>query len=125
MLAEAAWAAAKTPGPLRAFFLRVRGRRGRQIAAVATARKQSKIGLGIFCTSMLSDTPKKFGLGYAPPADYETMTDLVMEYVAEKGDTRPKVADTVTNDCIGDVRMSDAEWSKAAASLAEYAGYLR
>ncbi len=39
MLVEAAWAAAKAPGPLRAFFLRVRARRGQQIAAVATARK--------------------------------------------------------------------------------------
>jgi transposase len=39
MLVEAAWAAAKAPGPLRAFFLRVCQRRGQQIAAVATARK--------------------------------------------------------------------------------------
>jgi transposase len=39
MLVEAAGVAAKTPGPLRAFFLRIRGRRGEQIAAVATARK--------------------------------------------------------------------------------------
>jgi transposase len=39
MLVEAAWAAAKAPGPLHAFFLRVRARRGHQIAAVATARK--------------------------------------------------------------------------------------
>jgi hypothetical protein len=39
MLVEAAWAASKAPGPLRAFYQRVRGRRGMQIAAVATARK--------------------------------------------------------------------------------------
>lgn len=39
MLVEAAWAAAKAPGPLRAFFIRVRARRGHQIAAVAVARK--------------------------------------------------------------------------------------
>jgi transposase len=39
MLVEAAWAAAKTPGPLRAFYERVRARRGMQIAVVATARK--------------------------------------------------------------------------------------
>ena len=39
MLVEAAWAAARTPGPLRAFFLRVRARRGQHVAAVATARK--------------------------------------------------------------------------------------
>jgi hypothetical protein len=39
MLVEAAWAAAVTPGPLRAFYLRVQGRKGKQVAAVATARK--------------------------------------------------------------------------------------
>jgi transposase len=39
MLVEAAWAAAKAPGPLRAFFLRIRAKRGHQIAAVAVARK--------------------------------------------------------------------------------------
>ena len=39
MLVEAAWAAARTPGPLRAFFLRIRARRGQHVAAVATARK--------------------------------------------------------------------------------------
>ena len=39
MLVEAAWAAAKTAGPLRAFFPRERAKRGAQVAAVATARR--------------------------------------------------------------------------------------
>jgi transposase len=39
LLVEAAWAAAATPGPLHAFFVRIKVRRGQQIAAVATARK--------------------------------------------------------------------------------------
>ncbi|WP_201832660.1 IS110 family transposase [Microvirga zambiensis] len=39
MLVEAAWAAARAPGPLQAFFLRVSSRRGQHVAAVATARK--------------------------------------------------------------------------------------
>jgi transposase len=39
MLGEAAWKVTLTPGPLRAFFERVRTRRGVQIAATATARK--------------------------------------------------------------------------------------
>jgi transposase len=39
LLVEAAWAASKAPGPLRAFYQRVRARRGMQIAVVATARK--------------------------------------------------------------------------------------
>jgi transposase len=39
MLVEAAWAAARAPGPLRGFFLRVQTKRGQHVAAVATARK--------------------------------------------------------------------------------------
>jgi hypothetical protein len=39
MLCEAAWIVVRTPGPLRAFYERVRARRGTQIALVATARK--------------------------------------------------------------------------------------
>jgi transposase len=39
MLGEAAWRVALTAGPLRAFFERVRARRGPQVAATATARK--------------------------------------------------------------------------------------
>ena len=38
-LVEAAWAAAKAPGPLRVFAERTAARRGRHIAAVAVARK--------------------------------------------------------------------------------------
>ena len=39
MLGEAAWRVILTAGPLRAFFERVRARRGPQVAATATARK--------------------------------------------------------------------------------------
>ncbi len=49
MLVEAAWAAAKAPGPFHAFFLRVRARRGHQIAAVAVARK-----LVVLCWHLLT-----------------------------------------------------------------------
>ena len=49
MLVEAAWAAAKAPGPLHAFFVRIRARRGHQIAAVAVARK-----LTVLCWHLLA-----------------------------------------------------------------------
>jgi len=39
MLVEAAWSAQSAPGPLRAFFARVRAKRGAPAAIVATARK--------------------------------------------------------------------------------------
>jgi transposase len=43
MLVEAAWAATRSPGPLRAFHRKVAARRGKHIAAVATARKLATI----------------------------------------------------------------------------------
>jgi hypothetical protein len=39
MLGEAAWSVAMAPGPLKAFYERIRARRGAQVAASATARK--------------------------------------------------------------------------------------
>jgi transposase len=48
MLVEAAFSAARIPGPLRAFFERIRARRGTQIAIVATARK-----LACLCWTMI------------------------------------------------------------------------
>jgi len=38
-LVEACWSAVRQPGPLRAFYQRVRARRGHQVAVVASARK--------------------------------------------------------------------------------------
>lgn len=60
MLVEAAWAAAKAPGPLRAFFLRISARRGEQITAVATARK-----LAVLCWHLLA---KQEDYAWARPA---------------------------------------------------------
>ncbi len=48
VLVEAAHAAVRTPGPLRVFYLRLKTRRGKQIALVAAARK-----LAIVCWHLL------------------------------------------------------------------------
>jgi len=60
MLVEAAWVAAKIPGPLRAFYERVRSRRGMQIAVVATARK-----LAVLCWHLII---KDEGYAYGRPS---------------------------------------------------------
>ena len=43
LLVEAAWQTVRSPGPLRAFYERVRGKRGNHVAAVAVARKLAVI----------------------------------------------------------------------------------
>jgi transposase len=49
VLVEAAWAAQQAPGPLRAFGQRIGARRGKQVAAVAVARK-----LCVLCWQLLT-----------------------------------------------------------------------
>jgi transposase len=49
VLVEAAWSAAKSPGPLRAFAQRTTARRGKNVATVAVARK-----LCVLCWHLLS-----------------------------------------------------------------------
>ena len=80
MLVEAAWAAARAPGPLRAFFLRVRARRGQHVAAVATARK-----LAVLIWHLLS---KGESYAWARPALHaRKLRDLELKagYKAERG----------------------------------------
>lgn len=50
VLVEASWSAIKTPGPLRAFYQRVRQRRGAQVAIVATARKLASLAWQLLTT---------------------------------------------------------------------------
>jgi transposase len=57
MLGEVAWKVMLTPGPLRAFFERVRARRGPQIAATATARKLTVL----FWTMLTREQDYAFG----------------------------------------------------------------
>lgn len=49
MLVEAAFSAARAPGPLRAFYKRIKDRRGFQVATVATARK-----LAVLCWHLVT-----------------------------------------------------------------------
>lgn len=49
MLVEAAFSASRAPGPLRAFYRRVKDRRGFQVATVATARKMT-----VLCWHLIS-----------------------------------------------------------------------
>lgn len=83
MLVEAAWAAAKAPGPLRAFFVRIRARRGRQVAAVAVARK-----LAVLCWHLLTKDTDYLWARPALVANKKRSLELKAGRPAQKGNTR-------------------------------------
>ena len=95
-----------------------------EAALVAATKEQVRIGLGIFGVSILEETARVKGLGYAEPADFETMTDLTMKYLAKEGDKRPTVPEMLTNDFVGKVKLSDADWQKALANAKEFKSFL-
>ena len=82
------------------------------------AREQTKLALNFFRYSVVRDAAKQNGIGYAPPGDYQTMTDLVMKYVAPDG-KRPDLDKVVSNKFAGGVKMTDAEWNSLQPSLAD------
>jgi len=72
MLAGAAWAASKAPGSLRAFYHRVRARRGMHIAIVATARKLAVLCWHVKSARRRRDTSRFRRSVDAPPPELVT-----------------------------------------------------
>jgi len=83
MLVEAAWAAAKAPGPLRAFFIRIRAKRGHQVAAVAVARK-----LAVLCWHMLTKGQDYLWARPSLVAQKRRATELLAGLPQRKGNVR-------------------------------------
>jgi NitT/TauT family transport system substrate-binding protein len=82
------------------------------------AREQTRLALNFFRYSVVHDAAKQNGIGYAPPGDYKTMTDLVMKYVAPDG-KRPDLEKVVSNRFAGSVKLTEAEWSGVQPSLSD------
>ena len=81
-LVEAAWSVVRQPGPLRAFYQRIRARRGHQVAVVAAARK-----LACLFWCMLSR-----GEDYAfqqPSLTRKKLRQLELQAGAERGKVKP------------------------------------
>jgi NitT/TauT family transport system substrate-binding protein len=89
-----------------------------EMALAKGAREQTKLALDFFRYSVVHDAAKKNGVGFAPPADYAVMTDLVMKYVAPDG-KRPDLDKVVSNKFAGGVKLTDAEWSGLQPSFGD------
>lgn len=62
--------------------------------------------------------------GYMEPKDYEVMTDLVMKYIARDTDTRPAIADLMTNRLVGGLKLTLAEWEQTQKNTQESRPYV-
>jgi transposase len=83
-LVEAAWSVVRQPGPLHAFYERIRARRRHQVAIVASARK-----LAVLFWQLLT---KEEDYAYAQPSlTRKKLRRLELLAGAQKGDVRPGI----------------------------------
>jgi ABC-type nitrate/sulfonate/bicarbonate transport system substrate-binding protein len=95
-----------------------------EMALASQAREQIRVGAGIMTYVSAVEIIKTNGMGYLEPKDYETMTDLVMKYIARDTDKRPNVPDMFTNRYAGQIKLSDAEWAQMQKNAAEFRTYV-
>ena len=95
-----------------------------ELALIAQAREQARVGVGIMIYTVARDIVKNNGLGYLEPKDYEAITDVVMQYLANPGDTRPEIAKLMTNRFAGSVKLSPDEWAQAQKNAQEFRSYV-
>jgi len=95
-----------------------------ETALSADGAERTRLGIGILNVSMLHAPLQEHGIGYAVPADYQTMTDLVMTHVADNADKTPAQSALFTNEYAGKIKLTQAEWDKAVENAKAYRQYL-
>src|ERR1700719_658993 len=95
-----------------------------EMALLAQAREQIRVGTGILIYVAAREIVRANGMGYMEPKNYEAMTDLVMKYLAHDGDQRPVVDKVMTNSFAGGLKLSPAEWDQAQKNAQELRPYV-
>jgi NitT/TauT family transport system substrate-binding protein len=95
-----------------------------ELALAPHARDEARVGVGIMIYTVARDIVRQHGLGYIEPKDYDTMADMVMQYLANPGDPRPDVTQLMTNQFVGGIKLSPTEWETAQKNAAEFRAYL-
>jgi ABC-type nitrate/sulfonate/bicarbonate transport system substrate-binding protein len=92
-----------------------------ELKLASTAKEQLEIGMSVWAANYVSKEAMDKGVGWADPAVYAKMNDLVFDNASSTGDKKPDPTSLYTNEFVGKLKLSDAEWAKVKASSAKYA----
>ena len=95
-----------------------------EMALASQAREQVRVGTGIYIYTGAREIVRANAMGWMEPKDYETMTDLVMKYIARDTDKRPQVSEIMTNRFVGGLKLSPVEWAEAQKNAQEFRPYV-
>jgi len=91
-----------------------------EVALTPSGTQVVRIGLGIWATTMFQAPAMQHGIGTSDAADYAGMAELVARYLGDKDDTPVKTEALFTNELVGKVTLTEAEWAQAEATVKEY-----
>jgi ABC-type nitrate/sulfonate/bicarbonate transport system substrate-binding protein len=86
-----------------------------------TAKEQLQIGMGVWASNYVAKESMEHGVGYADPAAYVKMTDLIVAASSAPGDKKPDPTSLYSNDFVGKLKLTDAEWKQVKTASSKYA----
>jgi len=95
-----------------------------EMGLAAQAKEQIRVGTGIMVYAATNPVIKANGLGWMEPKAYDAQTDLIMQYVAKPGDKRPTMDSLMTNQFVGSVKISAAEFDTAQKNSEAFRTYV-
>ena len=95
-----------------------------EIGITAGGRENARLSQGLMQATMLAPEAIENGLGFTDMAKWNAMTDLVMEYGAPADAKRPNTAAIISNNFVGKVKLTAAEWAAQRTRLAPFGAML-
>jgi NitT/TauT family transport system substrate-binding protein len=92
-----------------------------EMALSGSSKEFARIGMGMWHHAIDQPEPREHGIGWSDPTIYSEMADLVMQYLASPGMTRPGPDALVTNRFIGKVKLTAPQWEQMHERSAEFA----
>ena len=91
-----------------------------ELKLASTAKEQLQIGMGVWASNYVAKEAIEHGIGYADPAAYVKMTDLIVA-TGSPDDKKPDPTTLYSNEFVGKLKLTDAEWKTVKSASSKYA----
>lgn len=95
-----------------------------ELALTANGKEYSRYGFGMYAVTALAEEARRLGLGAIDAKKLDGQIDLVTEYMAPAGTSRPETAAVFNPAFAGRIKLSDAQWASANAFASPFARFL-
>ena len=91
-----------------------------EMALNPSAKQLAQLGLVLWQHSVEHPESRAHGLGWSDPEAFSETADLVMQYLAEPGMTRPQNEALFTNRFSGKIKLDETQWAQVRQRVSGY-----